>query len=353
MKKVILGTLISLALTACSNGATGISPNTFGLVAKNASTTADVTTATGTARGGFKDHKGGDFKGGDFGGMFKDLNLTADQQAKLKALRDSQKPVAPAVKPAKPTAEEIQKMKDAQKAIETAFTGDKLDATTLKGLLDAARPANNKVAPDQATIDAHLTARANDLLQTYNIFTPEQRQKLEDAKKQMEAKMATMKDDAKFKEMEANRVKKQDEMLAKFNLNADQKAAFLALQPAKADFAAMDAKRKAADDAIQAELKSGNATVDSLKAILAKNEPDRTAEQATRTAAEATRIDAIVKLHDVLTADQRKQMVQFVLGHFGGKGGPGFGGKGGFKGGEGFGGKGGHGPTPVAPPAGV
>lgn len=345
MKKVILGTVISLALTACSNGISSNEPSTFGLVAQNASTTAGVT----TAKGDFKGHKGGDFKGGDFGGMFKDLNLTADQQAKLKALRDAQKPATPTVKPAKPTAEEIQKMKDARTAIENAFIGDKLDAVTLKGLLDAARPVNNKVAPDQATIDAHLTARANELLQTYNIFTPEQRQKLEDAKKQMEAKMATMKDDAKFKEMEANRAKKQDEMLAKFNLNADQKAAFLALQPAKPDFATMDAKRKSADDAIQAELKSGNATVDSLKAILVKNEPDRTAEQTARTAAEATRIDAIVKLHDVLTADQRKQMVQFVLGHFGGKegfkGGRGFGGKEGFKGGEGFGG---HGPAPVA-----
>lgn len=349
MKKVILGTVISLALTACSNGAISDSPSTFGLVAQNASTTSDVTTASAIAKGDFRGGKGGDFKGGDFGGMFKDLNLTADQQAKLKALRDAQKPVAPAVKPAKPTAEEIQKMKDARNAIENAFIGDKLDVATLKGLLDAARPVN-RVAPDQSTIDAHLTARANELLQTYNIFTPEQRQKLEDAKKQMEAKMAAMKDDAKFKEMEANRVKKQDEMLAKFNLNADQKAAFLALQPVKPDFVTMDSKRKAADDAIQAELKSGNATVDSLKAILAKNEPDRTAQQATRTAVEATRIDAIVKLHDVLTADQRKQMVQFVLGHFGGKegfkGGRGFGGKEGFKGGEGFGG---HGPAPVAP----
>lgn len=320
MRKLILGTVISLALTACSSG---VGSNTFDYVAQNASNITGMSNSGDFAgKGNFKGHKGGDFKGGNFGGMFTDLNLTADQQAKLKALRDSQRPVAA---PIKPTEAEIQKMVAARKAVEDAFLGDKLDATTLKGLLDAARPV-------KLSTDEHLTARANELLQTYNIFTPEQRQKLEDAKKQMDSKMATMKDDTRFKNMEANRTKMFDDLVVKFNLNADQKAALLALQPAKPDFATMDAKRKANYDAIQVELKSGNATVDSLKAILAKNAPDRTVEQAKR-------IDSIVKLHDLLTADQRKQVLPFVFGHAGGgfKGGEGFGGKGGPRGGKGFG----------------
>lgn len=327
MKKVILGTMISLALTACSNGI-GSTSSTFGLVAQNASTTvtSSATPNQPNGKGDFRGGKGGDFKGGDFGGMFKDLNLTTEQQTKLNALRDSLKASGA---PTQPNAEEIQKMKDAQTAVGTAFTGDKLDAVTLKTLLDAARPA-------MPATDYHLTNRANELLQTYNILTVEQRQKLEDLKKQMEANKPQVATDATI---DANKTKMLDDLVTKFALTSEQKAAFVALQPAQVDRTAMDAKRKAADDAIQAELKSGNATVDSLKAILAKNEPDRTAEQTAR-------IDAIVKLHDVLTADQRKQMVQFVLGHFGEKGG-----HEGGRGGEGFGGKGGHGPAPVAPPA--
>lgn len=319
MRRLILGTVISLALTACSSG---VGSNTFDYVAQNASNITGVTNADGFGKGGFKGHKGGDFKGGNFGGMFSDLNLTADQQAKLKALRDAQRP---AVAPTKPTEAEIQKMVASRKAVEDAFLGDKLDASTLKGLLDAARPV-------KLSTDDHLTAKANELLQTYNIFTPEQRQKLEDTKKQMEAKMATMKDDARFKNMEANRTKMFDDLVAKFNLSVEQKAAFQALQPVQVDFATMDTKHKANYDAIQVELKSGNATVDSLKAILAKNAPDRTTEQAKR-------IDSIVKLHDILTADQRKQLLPLVFGHAGGgfKGGEGFGGKGGPRCGKGFG----------------
>ena len=337
MKKLLIGTVLSFALTACgmptNSNLTTQSANNESAQVNALNSDSDFELA-GFGGGGFAGGKAG-FKG--FGGKMGEptaaLNLTDDQKAKFKALKDAQKAEfeknKPTVKP------DFQKMKDAHKALLDAFKADGLTKDKLKSLLDGAKPP----APNGSFEDAHL----DQMIKTYNIFTPEQRQKMEDAKKAMADKMATkVKDPAKLDQMKANQAKKFDEFATKLALNDAQKAALKALEPSEAEMQEMKTKRDATEASIQAELKSGNATVASLKAIMTKDKADMEAKRDAR-------LDKVVALHALLNADQRAKLANKVL-NFGGHGGKGHakghgghgGPKGGFDGGKkGFGGQGG------------
>lgn len=354
MKKLIFAAMLSISLTGCGNSNTAgtssylTTQSVDSGINASASKTSLRAQGDGMARMPMGKKGEGFMKGGMgfFGNV--DLGLTDDQKAQLKALQPQ--PKAKTDNAQKP---DMSAMKAKRQALIDAFEGDSLDKATLKSLMDALKPA----APSDSDKDARLTAQAERLVKTYAILTAEQRQKLADAKKAMADKMSQVKPAAntanadKFKDAQN---KGFDAMATKLGLNDEQKAALQDLVKPSFDATAMQAerdKRKANQDALDSLLTSGTATVDAVKGLLSSNKP------ADMSANEDARLDKIVKLHDLLNSDQRKQLVSVVLGGGHGFGRMGHGGKGGFGGHGGFGGPEGkrgfmgHGAKPASAPS--
>ena len=180
---------------------------------------------------------------------------------------------------------------------------------------------------------------ANRIIKTYNILTAEQKQQLTDLQAQREAKKAASATgtttDADKATFEAAKTKRFDELATTLGLNDAQKEAFKALTQHEVKTDAAKPVRTNPMTEIQAQLKAGTATVDSIKALLTPTKP--VVDEAARAAKEETRLDNIIKLHDLLTSDQRTKAVAYVFGHggFGGHGGKMGKGHGGFGGGHG------------------
>lgn len=188
------------------------------------------------------------------------------------------------------------------------------------------------------------------MLKHFQILTADQRKILEAGRADMEKRMADMQ-----AKMKANtkfspaymQTKMLDGLAKKLTLTDEQKIklkdVFTANKPAEP--ATMMTKMQESQKAIQNELNSGKATVDSLKVILNANMHEDRLDK---------HLEVLVKVHDILTADQRKLAGSFPMfdGGFGKKGGHGFGFGKGPKGGHGpemmggFGGKGGFTPPP-------
>lgn len=324
-------TILTLAfMTACGNG-----------VNLSDSSNLEGTLSFAGAKQGMKGIFGKNFNKGDKGTFAQDfLNLTEEQKTKLKELRDSLFVKPDQTTTAKPDMATMKANAEAVKtAFKEAFLADTMDVTALKSKLDSLKPAKPSV-----DTDAHLKAQAEYILKSYQILTAEQRQTLETKKSEMDAKRAEMEAkrpakpaiDANFNPAD----KMIDGLATKLTLTEDQKTKLKAIfeesKPAKPDQATIDAtkaKRDANQKAIQDSLKAGTATVDSIKALLEANKPEAPKDNAD------THLNMLVKIHDVLTAEQRKIAVDLpIAGAFGH--GMGMGGKGGFKGGHGMGGKG-------------
>lgn len=281
------------------------------------------------------------FNKGDKGAFAQDLlNLTDEQKTKFKELRDSLfiKPDQTTTKP------DMATMKANAEAVKTAFKdaflADTMDITALKAKLESLKPAKPTI-----DTDAHLKAQAEYILKSYQILTAEQRQILETKKAEMYAKRSEMNDNRPAKPAFDANFNPADKMIdglaTKLTLTEEQKTKLKAIlaesKPAKPDQATIDAakaKRDANQKAIQDSLKAGTATVDSIKALLEANKPEAPKDNAD------THLNTLLKIHDLLTADQRKIAVDLPFAGFGSFG-HGIGGKGGFKGGHGMGGKGG------------
>lgn len=120
---------------------------------------------TYTTVGLTKEHGKG-FGGGHFGANFKELNLTADQKAKLKKLREESK---------KEKNEDSAKMKEEGKAFREKMAGTASD--------DELRKDFEKLQSKRAEMGKE---RFEHMLKVRAILTPEQRKKFADA---MEKKM--------------------------------------------------------------------------------------------------------------------------------------------------------------------
>jgi Spy/CpxP family protein refolding chaperone len=318
MKKLILGVMITLSfstLTGCGNSFTAPGQG-FSLRADNASG------KFGFMRGG-KEMKGG--PGGIFG-LTADLNLTADQKTQLEALRKENQPAKVAPDKAEMEANRTA-MEALRKAINDAFISDNFDATALKAKLDALKPA-------KPNIDDHINAEANMIIKTFNILTPEQRTTIENKLKEFDnliPKNIPLPpadfDPAKMADLKITK------LATELGLSDAQKTSLKeVLQPVtieKPDYAAEQAKRKAARDALFTALKAGNATVESIAAILKSNAPEIKIQ-------EGNELDQLAKIHAILNSDQRKKFIDLRIG-FGPVGHPGPEGPGfkGFKGGPG------------------
>jgi Spy/CpxP family protein refolding chaperone len=309
-----MGIMITLSISALAGCAGNVATAPSG----TASTSGFVLRADGTAASsasaqpgdfhGGKGMKGG--RGGEHGleGLSTNLNLTADQKTQLEALRQADKPANPP---------DRTQMDAVRKAINDAFISDNFDAAALKAQADALKP--------QANTDDRLKAEAGRIIKTYNILTPEQRTILETNQAAMAARVPTARPTPPADQTNS----RLDKLATALGLSDAQKASLAPIMqpPARTDDeAAEQAKRKAAQDAVNAELKTGNATVDSIVAILKANAP----------AADTNRpneIDRLAQIHAILNADQRTKFISLDKGfgfgpgghggHEGGHGGPG------------------------------
>ncbi|MFN8575657.1 MAG: Spy/CpxP family protein refolding chaperone [Candidatus Sericytochromatia bacterium] len=312
MKNLFKASLVSLSiamiLSACG------SPSTVSLQSTDDSSTF---TSAGqnpeNIQGKGKGNKQG-FKGGERGkehgsegfGQFKGIELTAEQKTALEALRPVREKKDPAAMKAQ--------MEATQKAIKDAFLADTINRDSLKSVLTANQPPK----PDFAK-------EAENMIKAYNILTAEQKSKLEANEKEMEAKAAEMKAkiDAKIASGEIKKpsapTDKANPMIEKLatdlSLTAEQKTALQAVfaPPADAniDPATKHEQMKANRDAINSAVKSGD--VSKLTELLSANKP--TVDPLER------HLDTIIKVHDILTAEQRAKAVEKlpILG-FGGFG---------------------------------
>mgnify|MGYP001618221346 CR=1 FL=1 len=341
MNKVLkLGVMMTLSislLSGCASDITGLGQTVVSLASGKYSLADNGVTSTNdnqvADKKGGKPGKGG--KGehgkgpGGPGGGFRlppDLNLTDAQKTELEKIREENKPV----QPDKTKMEETKTAMDAlKKEIDAAFVSDNFDVASLKAKLDSLKPP----APD----DTRFTAEANLIIKTYNILTAEQKQILEDKAKEM-ANKAPKEMPSPPSDFESSKTDKHlDKLATDLGLSDAQKASLKeAMQPPvdaqKPDPQKMFEKMKATQDAINTELKTGNASVDKIVAILKANAPEHPKNN--------NQLENLAKIHAVLNAEQRKKFIE--LGPKGpGPGGVGFGHPG--HGGPGFGGPGGKG----------
>lgn len=328
MKKLLKigSSILTLAfMTACGNGVISDSSKLDGTL----SFAGVKQTLNGFAgkKGGMKGDKGA------FSQNF--LNLTEEQKTKLQELRTSLFPKndTTTINDTKKANAEALKT-----AIKDAFLSDTIDVSSLKTKIES-------LIPSKVTDDARLTAHAEYILKSYQILTDEQ-------KKTLETKQAEMQ--TKFNEMQSNRPTLKQPLFNNFNpadkmierlstkltLTEEQKtklkAVFEANKPAQVDTSVIDAARTKMQEnrkAIQDSLKSGTATVDSIKALLQADKPEFAKDNLD------AHLNILVQVHDILTSDQRKIAVdlQGIAGFGFGKGDHGMKGKGGHhKGGKGF-----------------
>ncbi|MEB3223744.1 MAG: Spy/CpxP family protein refolding chaperone [Candidatus Sericytochromatia bacterium] len=248
-------------------------------------------------------HRDGDRKHGPRGEqrMFAGLDLTADQQAQLKAIAEKHHPAKPAADDAAQPERRGQKLQ----AILTAAT---LDVEALKAALAAPPPAKPPHAESP-------TAR---LVEMRAVLTADQVAKLVarlEARPKREARPERPADAARPDHAELLA-----ELATKLSLTAEQQAALQAFHAAMEanrpdrDEAARKAKHEAHQAAMLAFWRTGDAT--QLEAL----KPER-AERP------AFPVDALVTLATSLTAEQRQQLFAHGLpggpGMHGPKGGPG------------------------------
>jgi Spy/CpxP family protein refolding chaperone len=322
LKLSIMMTLSISALAGCSADIPGIQQAVANLTSGKYSlaNTGDVSNNSGNGQadenksgGRGKPGKGPGGKGGHgMGpggpGLPPDLNLTDAQKTELEKIREENKPAQPDQTKMEETKTAMEALK---KEIDTAFISDTFDAASLKAKLDALKPP----APD----DSHFTSEANVIIKTYNILTAEQKQKLEDKAKEMANNVpkAMPSPPADFGSSKTDQ--RLDKLATDLGLTDAQKASLKeAMQPPadaqKPDIQKMFEKMKVTQDAINTELKTGNASVDKIVAILKANAPEPPKNN--------NGLERLTKIHDILNADQRKKFIELAPK------GPGLGGEG-------------------------
>jgi Spy/CpxP family protein refolding chaperone len=221
--------------------------------------------------------------GKNLGAFVKDLNLTDAQKTQFKALKDSMKT-------------NIGNNKDNREALKNvlkdAFLSSSIDKAALKSKLLALQPQS----------DDRISQMSGNIIKAYNILTPEQRTKVENKLNEMEKKMQGF-----MKNPMAKNFQGSDKMIERFtkdlNLTDTQKSSLKALvEEGKPDHTAMFEKAGQVKSAVLAELKTGNPSADKIKGILQGIRGDMQSNIDSR-------LDKLVKVHDLLTPDQRQKLV--------------------------------------------
>ena len=331
----------SFGLTACGSLPSASTASLNGADTGNLSTLSlDGSAATGTAdrgpggpggkgHGGPGGHRMGPGGPGGFGftdpRILASLNLTDAQKTQIEALQTEAKAFFEANKPAAPASgDKAQSQADreaageaARAAFETAFKSDSFDPS----VLNANRP--EPPAPSEAMVDFQV----DQMIKLHDILTAEQRAQLAKGPEQANATRPEPPADAADRETQ-----RLDQLATGLSLSDEQKAQIKALFDAEASSrqsemdsrrTAMEAERTALSDLLTADSVDRTALKTLLQSRMAKK-PDAD-----------DHLQQLVKIHDILTADQRAKFLTLA-----GPGGPG--GHEGFGGGRGPGGPGGH-----------
>jgi Spy/CpxP family protein refolding chaperone len=223
-----------------------------------------------------------------FNGFIKDLNLTDTQKTQFKELKLS---MQGQFKNNKGNKDEL------KNTLKEAFLSSSIDKAALKAKLIALQPQNDQ-----------MTAKmAENIIKAYNILTPEQRTKVENKLTEMENKMKGFMNNPIAKMFKGGPEKHFEKFTANLNLTDAQKASFKAFaQDGMPDRQAMLDKAGKIKTAVFAELKTGNPSADKIKGILdgVKTEMQSKLDD---------RLDKLVKVHDLLTAEQRTKLAENIM----------------------------------------
>lgn len=218
-------------------------------------------------------------------GIQSELKLTTEQTSQLNEIKQASMP--------QNSSTNFEQIKT---TINEAFVADTLTVDTLKTKL------NNVTAYD----DASLTTEADIILKSYNVLNADQKKILE------------TKNEFMFNNFRANKFiigfgPDMNTIATELGLNDTQKASFNTLMPTAPDMS-NNGTDLTLEQSIGTELKTGTATTDKIKAILKSSSSYTSSVQDEE-------LEKLVKIHDILTADQRKTFISKVS--FGGGMGPG------------------------------
>lgn len=263
---------------------------------------------------------------GLYGPSLDRLTLTDEQKTQIQALQAEAKTFFEAHKPATRDSSAQPDREAAKTAFETAFKSDNFDPS----------PLNRPTPP--APSDAMLDFEVSQTVKLHDILTAEQRALLaQSPEKPANAPSAMPSPPADLAARESQRL---DKLATDLSLSDDQKTQL------KAVFDARATARKSEMETRRSEMESERAA---LSALLTADTIDSAALKAliqTRVAkapAGDDRLQELVEIHAILTADQRAKFLSLKQDGHGGPGGFGGPGHGGPDGRMGFGGPGGPG----------
>lgn len=219
--------------------------------------------------------------------FMKDLNLTEAQKSTFKEIKNSVKA-------------SFEKNKDKREALKTTLKNEFLSENINKDNLKSA------IETMKSQHEARIDMMANNIVKVYKTLTPDQITKIENKMKFIEDKVSRFADKPFFKNFHNGSEKRLAFLKSNLNLTDDQVASLKGLfENNKDQRAEMFKNFKSIKDSVQAELKTGNPDVEKIKEIL-------TDAKKVMESKMDSHIDKIVKVHDVLNAEQRKKLVSIL-----------------------------------------
>lgn len=291
LRLIVLGSLLALSFTSCAGNlpSGALEENSaFSLLANEGD--------TASAHKGHHGKKGKHHGSMMFMFMTRDLGLTADQQASLKALMQKGSEDHAAVKT---------QFKDFKAKVQTAFLSDTFNASALQTEWEGIKK------PDANSSQLKM---AEKLKAAWTILTPEQQAKIEKRLADMETRMA---EHAGAKAGDANG--HQDKMLAhmadKLNLTAAQQSTLKTRWEDKsADRQSRHGLMKGVKQAVLDQLKAGASVTEIAQSMAPLTDAMEGKSNGY--------LNRLAELHDVLTAEQRQLLVSSMEDHKGhGRGG--------------------------------
>lgn len=232
------------------------------------------------------DSKHGHFMEKRMNKFFKELNLTEEQK---KSFLEIKQQVRGEFKKNKVNREEFKNL------IKTTFLSDSINKDELKEKLENLKPKNEE----------KINKIAENIVKIYGILTPEQRVKIENKLNEMEGKIKGFANNPIAKIFKPSPEKKFAKMLNGLDLNEVQKEKLKGVFDNNSDFRKqkLETASKIKNE-IQTELKNG-ANTDKIRDIL------KTVKVNMESGID-NRIETMIKVHDILTVEQRKKLVENI-----------------------------------------
>lgn len=220
--------------------------------------------------------------------FMKELNLTDAQKETFKDIKDSVKA-------------NFEKNKDKREALKNTLKNEFISETINKDNLKSA------IETMKSEHEARIDMMANNIVKVYKTLTPDQITKIENKMKFIEDKVSMFADKPFFKNFHNNKSEKRLAFLkSNLNLTDDQVSSLKGLfENNKDQRAEMFNNFKKIKNSVQSELKTGNPDVEKIKGILTDAKKIMESKMDNH-------LDKIVKVHDVLTPEQRQKLVTIL-----------------------------------------